>query len=142
MKVTSDLEINIVEGGNAVPVTMKALVPPSFTCDSGDNLETCMYKVHASWSRADADVRCKDGSTMLQAVLVWDNIDGVTPFCGLEINMGNWDREHIILVKAKIDGLYDGNQERYLRLTSEALSDTVLSTSDVATIQVSDFNII
>ena len=108
----ADDPITVKEGGGESYFTVKLSVPPSFLFDEVNATLDGIVNVRAQFQNSTDDLSCPDGGLIHQAVL--GSFFEENPTCGVSISMTDWHDTYLIPVVAKIDGLYDGDQTRYL----------------------------
>ncbi|XP_074642559.1 uncharacterized protein LOC141899868 isoform X2 [Tubulanus polymorphus] len=110
--VTAGTNLVVSECGNMTEIHFSSNAPAAFFC--GVAKRNCSIRIRALFVEALYEVKCRNGKKIVQAVIGWDKQNNSNSFCGTEINNVNWNRIHIIYVKAKIDSKLDGTKVRYL----------------------------
>jgi len=115
--------VTVTEGQDSVEIKFKATSPPSFYCSILDNKDSCHVKLSVTTVIERYGDFCVDSSSS-QLVIGPMEKDGEKS-CDITITNENWKEEFKVLVKAKIDNLFDGDKMREVEFSGEVKSEFV-----------------
>ena len=115
--------VTVTEGQVSVAIKFKATAPPSFYCSILDNKDSCHVKLSVTTVIERYGDFCVDSSSS-QLVIGSTEKDGEKS-CDITITNENWKEEFIVLVKAKIDNLFDGDKTRKVEFSGQMKSEFV-----------------
>ncbi|KAJ8316790.1 hypothetical protein KUTeg_004694 [Tegillarca granosa] len=121
-------EISIIEGGTGKVITAQLTIPPKFMCNANIPSEKCSVIINSQFNATmDPNLICSDRKVIQQAVIgdIGTNSNDIS--CGVRVTNSNWRSVFSIPVKAKIDGLYDGEQSRILNIEGQLSANGSLS---------------
>ena len=107
--------ITLIEGQGITEVTFTSYIPPRLFCDKYDRDYGCRVELEAA-VRPAKELKCSDGSDLSQVVF-FQTGNSSTDTCGTEISTTGWNDAFKLYMKARIDGVNDGDKIRSLQLT-------------------------
>ncbi|XP_033756293.1 uncharacterized protein LOC117339037 [Pecten maximus] len=136
VQILSASTLTVKEGEEGEEIMTRLTVPPSFLCALTVSPMDCHVYIYASVNKSEGDITCSDRSTVQQLVIgSGDNIQDLS--CGAVVTMNNWRRTHRIMVGAKVDGIYDGDQTRAVHISGHVLENgQVMESLEFETLEV------
>ena len=107
--------ITLIEGQGPTEVTFTSYIPPRLFCDKYEREDGCKVELEAA-IRPAKELKCSDGSDLSQVVF-FQTGNSSTDTCGTEISTTGWNDAFKLYMKARIDGINDGDKIRSLQLS-------------------------
>ena len=117
----------VTEGEEAQYLTITMTLPPRVLCTNP--ADTCTWTISTVFLQPDEEVRCADDRQVAQALIGWTGDNQQSAFCGSQLTDSNWRMGVRVAVRAGLDGLKDGTQQRLLRVSAQWLINSQLSTT-------------
>ena len=134
--------VTVSEGGDVKYIELSATLPPRFICATSETLASakgkCEITVFGFMGIESEDRKCKDETSIPQAVIGWPNSYGediIVP-CGVKVTHSNWFKVLRFAVKAKVDLFKDANYTRKLTITQKVSVGTKQITTELKVVEV------
>lgn len=113
--------LTVSEGGDTKFIKIVSNIPVSFFCAPEDRKKYCQISVKPELETISKEKKCPGGSNITQAVFGWNtNMDKPDKFCKFAFGIKS-DSQVQIPVKATIDGLFDKDQKRSIKVFFEIM---------------------